>query len=204
MAARGFRRLKRLFWLTVMVAGGCAASNVLGVNYQLPSPAAGPLGRSATIAFSDERQSTEFLTRDARNELEGFTGVYALTVSEPGRGGELKGAYPLDALCKEVMRYRLENAGLRVLAPPAAADAEIRLVLKVFRLDFGDRKWTSTIDYEAQLVKNGSVVSRQVVNGSAERMMFMKKADAEKVVGELLSDAVNKLDVALLFRQAGM
>jgi hypothetical protein len=34
-------------------------------------------------------------------------------------------------------------------------------------------------------------------------MMWMKKADAEKVIGELVSDAVNQMDLASLFKQAG-
>jgi len=33
--------------------------------------------------------------------------------------------------------------------------------------------------------------------------MFMKKADAEKVLGELVSDGINQMDVSALFKQAG-
>jgi hypothetical protein len=157
-----------------------------------------------TVAFADERRTEAFLTPSARNELEGFSGVYALTVSPPGGSGELKGAYTLDSLFKEILRHRLESAGVRVAATGTPADAEIKLVINEFQLDFGDRKWSSAVAYRAQMMKNGAMVSQQTVNGSAERVFLTGKRDADRVVGELLSDAINKLDVSLLFKQAGL
>lgn len=204
MPVSGLRRARCLSILVALLLAGCASTNVLSVNYQLPPRTGEALNRRVVLVFADERRNDSFLTPDARNELAEFAGAYALTVSQTGRGGELLGAYPLDGLFKEVFRHRLDTAGLKVAPAGAEADAEMRLGLKQFQLDFGNRKWTSVIDYEAQLIKNGSVLSRQTVNGSAERMMFVKKADAEKVISELVSDAVNKLDLGLLFKQAGL
>jgi hypothetical protein len=48
------------------------------------------------------------------------------------------------------------------------------------------------------------MASQQTINGSAERTFIMGRSDADKVVGELVSDTINKLDVALLFKQAGL
>jgi hypothetical protein len=186
------------------IVAACATSNVLSVNYQLPSPAGERLARSVTITFVDGRKSDAFLTPSARNELEGFTGVYALTVTRPGDGAELKGAYPVDALFKEMLRYRLESAGVKVVSPGMQADAELKLVLKEFKLDFGDRKWSAAVAYNAQLLKNETMASQQVIDGSAERIFLLGKRDADKLVGELVSDTINKLDVALLFKQAGI
>jgi hypothetical protein len=182
----------------------CASSNVMNVQYQLPALAGGPIPRSVVIVFEDDRKSSAFLTRSAREELEGFSDVYALTVSRPGRGSELKGAYPLGPLFTEILRYRLEDSGVKVMPPGADADAELNLVLKEFQLDFGDRKWSASVAYETRLLKNGTLLSMQAVTGSAERVMFMKKADAEKVVGELVSDAINQMDLTGLFKRAGL
>jgi len=77
-------------------------------------------------------------------------------------------------------------------------------VLNEFQLDFGDRKWSSAVAYRAQLVSSGTVRSQQLVSGSAERVFLTGRREADRVVGELLSDAINKLDVALLFTQAGL
>ena len=190
--------------MILALVAACASSNVLSVKYQLPPPAGETLMRNVTIAFVDDRKTDAFLTPSARNELEGFAGVYALTVTRPGGGGELKGAYPVDVLFKEVLRYRLENAGVKVVPPGKMADAELKLALKEFQLDFGDRKWGAAVAYTAQLLRNATVASKQSINGSAERTFLMGKSDADKVVGELVSDTINKLDVALLFKQAGL
>lgn len=204
MSEPGKRQVEFLFVLLVFLATACASSNVLSLNYQLPPQTGAQLNRSVSIGFADERKNDDFLTRDARNELEGFSGAYALTVSNTGGTADLKGAYTLDGLFKEVLRNRLQAAGIKVTPSAAPADAELKLILKEFQLDFGDRKWTAVIAYEAQLLRNGTALSRQTVNGSAERFMVMKKTDAEKVTGELVSDAINKLDVALLLKQAGL
>jgi hypothetical protein len=200
-----FRKLKGVGLLAIgILAAACASSNVMNVQYQLPAVAGGPIPRSVVIVFDDARKNSAFLTRSARAELEGFSDVYALTVSRPGRGSELKGAYPLAPLFTEILRYRLEDSGVKVVPPGANADAEFNLVLNEFQLDFGDRKWSASVAYETRLLKNGTLLSKQAVTGSAERVFFMKKADAEKVVGELVSDAINQMDLAGLFKRAGL
>jgi hypothetical protein len=190
--------------VVALLAAACASSNVLSVNYQLPArPGEAVVGRVA-IVFEDARKNSAFLSPSAREELEGFANVYALTVSKPGRSGELKGAYPLGPLFAEILRYRLEAAGVKVMPAGTEADAQFSFVLKEFQLDFGDRKWSAAVAYEGRLLKNGALLSQQAVNGSAERVMFMKKADAEKVLGELVSDAINQMDLSALFKQAGL
>jgi hypothetical protein len=187
-----------------ILAAACASSNVMNVQYQLPALAGGPIPRSVVVVFEDARKNRAFLTPSAREELEGFSDVYALTVSKPGRGNELRGAYPLGPLFTEILRYRLEDSGVKVMPPGANADAELNVVLNEFQLDFGDRKWSASVAYEARLLKNGTLLSMQAVTGSAERVMFMKKADAEKVVGELVSDTINQMDLTGLFKRAGL
>jgi hypothetical protein len=198
-------KLRGVGWLAIiLLAAACASSNVLSVRYQLPALAAGPIPRSVVIVFEDARKNTAFLTPSARAELEGFSDVYALTVSKPGGGGELKGAFPLGPLFTEILRYRLEDSGVKVMPPGAGADAQFTMALNEFQLDFGDRKWSASVAYEARLLRNGTLLSMQSINGSAERVMFMKKSDAEKVVGELVSDTINQMDLTGLFKRAGM
>ncbi len=189
--------------LVALMPVACATSNVLGVNYQLPTRPSDPIPRSVVIVFEDARKDSAFLSPSAREELEGFTNVYALTVSKPGRSGELKGAYTLGPLFTEILRSRLEDSGVKVMPSGVGADAQFTFVLNEFQMDFGDRKWSARAAYEGRLLKNGALLSQQAVMGSAERVMFMKKADAEKVIGELVSDAINQMDLAALFRQAG-
>jgi hypothetical protein len=182
----------------------CASTSVLGIHYRVPEPTARAAPRTVTLAFEDQRGTTAFLTPMARDELEGFTNAFALTVSKPGQAGELKGAFELAPLFREILRARLESAGIRVAAPGAAADAQFKFVLREFKLDFGDRKWSSRMAYEALLMRDGSTLSRQTVNGSAERVKIMGKTEAEKLLSELVTDTINQMDVGALFKQAGL
>jgi len=203
MRGFGLRQMGFLSAGVALLAAACASSSVLSVNYQLPARPSEAIACRVAIVFEDARKNSAFLSPSAREELEEFANVYALTVSRPGRGGELKGAYPLGPLFTEILRYRLEEAGVKVMAAGANADAQFTFVLKEFLLDFGDRKWSAAVAYEGRLMRNGSILSLQAVNGSAERVMWMKKADAEKVIGELVSDTINQMDVSALFKQAG-
>ncbi len=181
----------------------CATGAVLNVTYQLPGPTAAPSFRPVGIGVVDARTERAILTPRAREELAGAGEVFALTVAAPGRSTELRGAYPLEALLKEILRLRLEQAGIPVAA---AGSPETRVVLAVeeFRLDFGDRRWIAAFAFEARVERGGKVAARQSVRGSNERMMLLKKPDAEKVLGELVTDTLNQLDPADLLRRAGL
>jgi hypothetical protein len=188
-----------VFWVTA-----CASSNVLNIQYKLPALASGPIQRTVAIAFEDARKNSALLTPAAQEELEGLLNVYALTVSKPGQVAELKGAYALEPFFMEILRYRLEDAGLKVVPTSATADARFTFVLQEFQLDFRDRYWNASAAYEARMSKNGSLLSSQVIRGSAGRAMLLKRSDAEKVLGELVSDAINQMDLGALFKQAGL
>jgi len=58
--------------------------------------------------------------------------------------------------------------------------------------------------FEALLMRDGSILSRQSVNGSAERIKIVGKSEAEKLLSELMTDTVNQMDVGALFKQAGL
>jgi hypothetical protein len=186
-----------------LLLAACASPNVLNVNYQLPPPPAERLNRTAVVAFEDARRESAFLTPSARGELEGFSNVFALTVSGPGGRSELRGAYETGSLFKEMLRERLEISGVKTSGGAAGA-VEVRLVLKEFRLDYADRKFIASTAYDVALMRGGETLGRQSVDGSAERLRIVAKTDAEKTIGDLVSETLNKLDVKGLFARAGL
>jgi hypothetical protein len=198
------RNLLAAACLAAACLAACASTGVLGIDYRLPAPPAQSIGRTVSLIFEDERASAAFLAPMARDELEGFANAFALTVSRPGGPGELKGAYELAPLFREILRVRLEAAGVRVAAPGATSDAQFTFVLKEFKLDFGDRKWSSRMGFDALLMRDGSLLSRQSVSGTAERVKIVGKTEAEKLLSELVTDSVNQMDVGTLFKQAGL
>ncbi len=194
-------------WAAVFAAAivsfSCATGSVLNVTYQLPGSGAPLSLPEIGLAVEDARSERTLFTPRARQELEEVSEVFALTVAAPGRETELRGAFPLEPLFQEILRLRLEQAGIRIARTPVP-QARLVLALQEFRLDFGDRRWTASIAFETRLERGATVASRQSVRGSAERMMLRRKVDAEKVLSEILTDAVNQLDLAGLLRQAGL
>jgi hypothetical protein len=51
-------------------------------------------------------------------------------------------------------------------------------------------------------VREGQVLSSQIVSGEAERLDVMGTEQADVVLSELLTDVVNKLDLSKLFLRA--
>jgi hypothetical protein len=74
--------------------------------------------------------------------------------------------------------------------------------LDLVKVDLVKKKWTVTMSYEARIIQNGEVLATQIISGQGERVKVVGKGDADKVMGEVFEDLVNRLDVPRLFRQA--
>ena len=92
--------------------------------------------------------------------------------------------------------------GLQVIAAADDANPTLEIQLKAFKLDLAKRKWIVSMSYQANLMTNGNPVASESVEGSAERLKVMGKSEAEKILGELLTDMANKLDLVKMFQQA--
>jgi len=194
--------LKALSIVMAILVSACASKPFLKVQFQLPPASTALTGERISVAVSDHRNDDSFLSNKAKKSIKNFNGIYSLVVLRDDGSGNLIGAYDLDSLLKEIFKHRLENEGLQVVATADNADASLEIQLKEFKLDIVDRKWVLHMSYQAGLSKNSGLVAKESVNGSAERLKLMGKSDAEKILGELVSDMVNKLDVAKLFQQA--
>ena len=60
------------------------------------------------------------------------------------------------------------------------------------------------MSYQTKLLKDGNIILSETVSGKAERYKVVGSREAEKVIGELLTDMINQLDVQQLFRRAGL
>ena len=183
-------------------AGACTPKPFLKVQYQLPSPSSTLEGEKVTLAVSDLREKKAFLTENAGKSLKNFNGTFSLVVLHEDGSGNLIGAYDLVSLLTEVFRQRLKNEGIQVTAVADNALPELKIEITEFQLDFTDRKWIVRMNYRASLLDNGSLLSKESVSGEAERFKVTGRSDAEKILGELLSDMVNKLNLVRLFQPA--
>ena len=201
---------KRLSWISILafLIGisllACASHNYLKVHYSLPTQSEMLAGRTVSLSLNDMRQNKKFLTPTARKRLKEFSETFSLVVARENRPGNLLGVFDAEALFKEIFKRKLENAGASVGQKSDPTDAEIGIVLKEFVLDLQKRKWILTLNYQTNIIKDQRIASTQAFSGSAERLGVIGSGDAEKVISNLLTEMINKLDLEKLFRDAGL
>ena len=192
-----YRRKKAI--LTVLFIGilssACASKNFLTIKYQLPPQPVERKEMRVALAVKDIRENPSIATKSARMALKNFTGHFALIVTQENTNDKLVGAFSLDSMIKEIFKLRLENAGIVVAAEEDPATPLVEIVLKEFKLDLQNRKWIITMNYQANLVKEDIIVTGQTITGSAERLRVVGSKDAEIIVGELVTEVANKLNL---------
>jgi hypothetical protein len=191
--------------LTLIIAvftSACSSKSFLKVQYQLPSSTTRVLdGQKVSLSVADMRNKDVFLTESAKKSLKGFKGSFSLVVLREDGSGNLVGAYDLNSLLTEIFKQRLENSGMQVIASQDGVDPALVIRLKKLELDLSGRKWIISMGYQARLEESGNLIASESINGSAERLKVIGKSDAEKIISELLTDMVNKLDLVKLFQQ---
>jgi hypothetical protein len=197
------RRL--LFWIIgfLFLLPYCSPIPHLQLTYRLPPPQKALAGKKVFVAVEDMRTDKNTLGMGARRDLETSTGDISLAIAKGPDPGIIKGIYQPPALMKEALQSRLKYEGVDVVSEDTASTG-IFIVIKSFFLDRKDRKWEANIAYEARLVSEGKVLSKQVVSGEAERFELVGTEQADVVLGELFTDAMNRLDLNKLFQESGL
>ena len=186
----------------VILASACTPKPFLKVQYQLPPQSNALKGEKVALTVTDLRNEESILTETAKNSLKEFDGTFSMVVVRDDGSGDLIGVYDLDSLLTEVFQQRLKNEGIQVTKLADVEVPELKIEIVEFQLDLAGRKWVVSMNYRANLLENGRLLSKESVSGEAERLKVRAKSDAEKILSELLSDIVNKLNLARLFQQA--
>ena len=199
-------RKRRIFLIPALIlaffAGACTSKPFLKVQYQLPSPSNTLQGKQISLTVSDMRSKETLVTETARKSLRDFKGTFSLVVLRDDGSGNLRGAYELVSLFNEIFQQRLKNQGIIVTTVADSTLPELKIEITEFQIDYANRKWIVGMNYKASLLDNGILLSKESVSGQAERLKVMGKQDAEKILSELLTDVVNKLNLVGLFQQA--
>ena len=193
-------KLILLILFVAMAASFCASKDFLIVNYQLPEKTEIPEEAAVSLAVKDSREDPAIVTKSAKMALKDFSGNFTLIVSQENKSDRLVGAFGLHSLIEQIFKHRLENAGIRVASEEESRETVVEIILKTFKLDFVERKWVINISYQANLVRQNRFVAGETVTGSAERLRVAGTKNAEKIIGELITDVVNRLDLNALFK----
>jgi len=186
----------------VFLVGACTPKPFLKVQYQLPPQSNTLEGKKVALTVSDMRGKKTILTETARKSLKEFNGTFSLVVVRDDGSGNLIGVYDLNSFLTEVFQQRLKNEGIQVAALADSDVPELKIEILEFQLDLAGRNWVVKMNYRAGLLENGKLLSKESVSGEAERLKVRAKSDAEKILDELLTDIVNKLNLVRLFQQA--
>jgi hypothetical protein len=82
-------------------------------------------------------------------------------------------------------------------APQEDAD-RLEVAVQTFRIDLKKHKWVADLGYAVSLHKPSGTVLTEKIRGKAERVKLVGKGDIEKVIGEIFSDSVNRLNLKRL------
>ena len=190
--------------LVFMSVTACSSIPELKVTYGLPMRSDQLGGKKVFIGFEDARKSKDLIGKGAQEQYKNFSGNITLYFARGDEEGFRLGVYHIPALFKAVFKERLEYMGAEVVSEKKESETEMMIVLKDLVLDLVGRDWVVTMDYEAKLMKDGEFLASQTMSGQGERIKVLGRRDADKVMGEIFTDVVNRLDVPKLFQQAGL
>jgi len=188
--------------LVATLCFSCAKKSYIDVDYRLPTTADTLTGRTVFVETLDLRSDTEIFNKRAKEKFEHFTGLFSLSLEMPDDQSKILGAYTLPKLFETALTHRLQKLGVAVPASPSPSVPVFQININQFHINLVGQKWMADIGYEVSLTQDTQLVAREVVSGSAERLKVMGSGGAEKVIGEIFTDMINRLNIERLFQQA--
>lgn len=182
----------------------CTTIPYIQVLYRLPPETTELKDKTILLTFKDLRKTENFLGPGAKADYKNYSDNFSFSVARGTDKGFKIGVFDLESLIIETFKRRFENTGVKVITKADGEDAKVVIVLKEFMLDLVSRKWQFEMAYEARLVREGKVLSKQIITGSGERLKLYGKKEADKVVGEIYTNMVNRLNVERLFQKGGI
>jgi len=188
--------------LVAALVFSCAKKSYIDVAYRLPATADTLAGRSVFIETRDHRSETEIFNKRAKEQFKHFTGLFALSLEMPDDQQKILGAYELPVLFEAALKERLQKLGVDAVAERSTDTPVFQIKINRFHIRLVGQKWFADVSYEANLTRDAHLIAREVVSGSAERVKIMGSGGAEKVIGEIFTEMINRLNIERLFAQA--
>ncbi len=197
-----FRRCGLIILCSMIVVLACSSGSYIYLNYRLPAKSEGLENKTVSIVFKDERTDQTLFSDKAAKEYKFFTGVFSLSLLQGKKKSVFLGTHELPSLFETAFAQRLSDLGVTVASQKPSTDPVFEIVLKEFLIDLKGRNWIAAIVYEIHLIRGSKILATQNIDGRAERLKVMGKRDAEKVLEDIFTDTVNKLDIDKLFTDA--
>lgn len=187
--------------MATLLLFSCASISHLSVKYMLPPASEQLKGKRVCLGYEDARTDKNILAEGARREFKNFSENITFSVARHGETGFKIGAFEVTEVVKDGFKRRAQITGVEIVPEPCPGEPEVRIVLIAFFLDLVGRDWVATMNYEARLLKDGELLSKQSINGQVKKVKIVGRGGADDAMGEVFTDTVNKLDVYRLFEQ---
>ncbi len=194
------RRFQHPLYLSMVLVFlvACGGRSYLNVAYQLPEAYKGLPDQPVYLDVSDQRSAQDIFTPAAQKAFRHFTGLFSLEVVSANGSSQMAGAYDLSGLFEEALRERLKRQGVTVLDGPQSGANRLAVAVDTFSIDLQNHKWLADVGYAVALHKPSGTIIKEKIRGNAERVKLVGKGDIEKVIGEIFSDTINRLDLKRL------
>ena len=199
-------RFKRMFVvissaLMIAMAGACAKPYSLKVRYVPPEAPQQLQGQQLNVIVEDRRSELSVFSEKALSEFDRWNGGFSLVTTEDQAPGE---TYDLRGLVAAAMQERLTTMQVALVENGTDGVPTMTVSIEKFMIDLEGRTWQADFAYEVQLAKDANKIAREAVSGKAERTKVMGRGGGEKLIGELFTDGINKLNITKLFENAGL
>jgi hypothetical protein len=191
-----------IFIFLALFMAACAKPYHLNVAYDIPVKSNSLPKNSIAIKVIDLRESSAIFSERAKKEFDRWDGTFVLLDSETTPDSAEK-TNNLPDLFKIALKKRLETMNIHVVDNRSNSLPILEVTLEKFLLELKDRTWVSDLSYEAKLSKDGSKTGKERINAQAERTKVMGKAGGERLIGEIFTEGINKLNLQKLFENAG-
>ena len=201
---RGMKYPVMLFISLIFIGhfSGCAGRTYLMVNYQLPEASQELKGQVVHLRVMDQRPAGSILTANAARQFPQFSDVFNLSWIMPDQQSIQAGEHHLLDLFKTVFVKRLTTLGGGTTDSSDAGIPVLTIALKQVTLDLQNREWKAALSYDATLSLGDHPTATEKIHGSGQRVLIIGRKGADKLLSEIFSDAVNRLDLPRLFRNA--
>jgi len=193
-----FSYFKLLSCIALIFFTACATIPKLEVAYNTMPKSNILEGKEIYFRFIDKRVNKDIIGTGAKGIYKNFSGNIDFILSKGEKDRFLVGIYDIESLFKKTFTLYLENMGLKLLPERKEGIPELAINLYDFSLDLSGRRWIARINYEAEFIQEGNILTRKF-QGQAEKFRVSGIKQAHQVMSETFNDVVNKVDVKSLF-----
>ncbi len=187
-------------WIT-LICSACAGRSYLMVDYKVPGATQQLSGYACRLEIVDQRENPRILAPAAGYHFRDFRDSYSLAWVMPDNQRVLAGEQDLKELMRKTFSKRLEQMGAVIAHAGQTHLPLLTITLQQLRIDLKERQWSADLKYEAGLTQNGRLIAKEHVQGNAQRVRIVGRKGADTVLSDIFTDAVNRIDLAKLFKR---